>query len=146
MPSLFHRILILIALLTAVAACSRAAPRKAELPAALRASLGQGGTVNAGGEAPTWTAQVRLGQLHIAVIDTGPELSGAITGFAATDRGVKWNGRTAAGAPLTLAIVLRPCSDGATGMTYPFTATADIEGRSFVGCAAKPGQGLGPRD
>ncbi len=64
--------------------------------------------------------------------------------------GATWSGSLAS-APnqpaglLRLTVVAKACVDAPTGMTYPFAATVEMAGQSYVGCAALAGQGLGPR-
>ena len=109
-------------------------------PAVPRAAL------NAGGE-PQWSAQVRGERLIFtdgAAIALNAKASRTDHGAA----GVVW---VAAAAPAsrTPAIVLtttrKACRDADTGMAYPLTAVAETGGRRYLGCAAPPGQGLGPR-
>ena len=146
MPSLFHRLLILIAMLTAVSACSRpsSTPAQPQIPQAMKSVLGAKGEVNAGGETPLWSAQVRPGRLNIA-LEAGSDVSAPISAFAADATSAHWSGKTATGQVIALTVVHKACSDGATVMTYPLTAKAEIGAQVITGCAAAPGQGLGPR-
>ncbi len=144
MPSLFRRLLLLVALLTAASACSRPAPPKPQLSAAMKALLGPKGEVNAGGETPSWSAQVRPGKLNISLA-TGSDVTVPVTDFAADPASARWAGKTPAGAVVALTVVRKACADGATVMTYPLTAKAEVGGQTIAGCAAAPGQGLGPR-
>lgn len=144
MPSLFHRLLMLVALLTAVAACSRPVPPKPQLSAAMKGLLGPKGEVNAGGETPSWSAQVRPGRLNIA-LTTGSDVTVPVTDFSAAPTSAHWAGKTSAGGVVALTIERKACADGATVMTYPLTAKAELGGQTMSGCAAAPGQGLGPR-
>ena len=48
-------------------------------------------------------------------------------------------------AVLTLTTSRKPCQDADTGMTYPLTAVVQAAGHRYAGCAAPPGQGVGPR-
>jgi uncharacterized membrane protein len=145
MPSLFHRLLLLVALLTAVSACSRPAAPKPQMSMAMKRVLGPKGEVNAGGEIPAaWSAQVRPGRLNVS-LTAGSDVSVLVADFAADDTSAHWTGKTAAGVVVALTVVRKPCADGATVMTYPLTAKAQVGGQAIAGCAAAPGQGLGPR-
>jgi uncharacterized membrane protein len=139
-----YRSLALAMTLAAISACGRHEPHRSKLPAALVGALGATGAVNAGGETPLWSAQVRPGQLHIETA-AGISLSAPIGAFTGKEKIAQWSGKTAAGAALTLTAEVKPCRDEATGMTYPLTAKASVGDRALAGCAARPGNGLGPR-
>jgi uncharacterized membrane protein len=132
--------LLLIPVL-ALAGCGRGkAPQKSAVPTA---------ALNAGGE-PQWSAQVRGDRLSFT--DGGDlALSAQATRADHGVAGVVWSGSSkppAAGQPapaLILTTLRKPCQDADTGMTYPLTATVEAQGRRYTGCAAPPGQGLGPR-
>jgi uncharacterized membrane protein len=102
-----------------------------------------GGGLNAGGEAPLWALQIRADTLmftsqQIAAVTfktLGPEQA---------PNGGAWTGE-AAGRPFRAVITATSCRDAATGLTYPFTAEVKALGLTYRGCAAKEGQGLGPR-
>jgi uncharacterized membrane protein len=138
-----RRILILLLLpaLVAGAGCGRrSAPQK---PAVPREAL------NAGGE-PQWSAQVRGDRLSFT--DGGAvALAAKVTRADHGGEGVVWSGPLApatAGQPsatLTLTTLRKACQDADTGMTYPLTAIVETGGHRYAGCAAPPGQGLGPR-
>ena len=104
--------------------------------------------LNAAGE-PQWSAQVRGDQLRFT--DGGDvALSAKAARADHGDSGVVWSGPLPS-APgrsaglLRLTTLRKPCQDADTGMTYPLTAVAEAQGRRYAGCAAAPGQGLGPR-
>jgi uncharacterized membrane protein len=139
-----YRSLAVAMALATVCACGRHDAHRPKLPAALVGSLGATGALNAGGEAPLWSAQVRPGQLHIET-DAGVSLSAPISAFSGKGKIAQWGGKTAAGAGLTLTAEVKACRDEATGMTYPLTAKVSVGDRILAGCAARPGNGLGPR-
>ncbi len=138
--------LLLLASAALLSGCGRAGLRRA---AAQRGpAIAPSGALNAGGE-PQWSAQVRGDQLRFS---TGE--AAALTARAAvTDHGkagADWSGPLAASpgqsaGVLRLTAVAKPCVDAPTGMTYPFTASVEVAGRRYAGCAALAGQGLGPR-
>ena len=80
-------------------------------------------------------------------------VSAVVAKAAITDHGkagADWIGQLAGGpghaaGVLRLTAVAKPCVDGPTGMTYPFTARVEVAGQRYAGCAALAGQGLGPR-
>ena len=127
-----------------LSACGKLAPT----PPPARAALAPAGALNAGGE-PQWSAILRHGLLRLTTGD------GAVLAVKASvedhgKAGAVWSGPlpAAAGRPaamLRLAAESRPCQDASTGLGYPFTATVEAAGRRYTGCAALPGQGLGPR-
>jgi uncharacterized membrane protein len=129
----------------AIAGCSRsktAAPAF-RLPPTLAQAMALGGGLNAGGEAPLWALQIRAK----AVMFTSQQVA-AITftsqGPQAAPNGGAWTGE-AAGRPFRAVITATPCRDAATGLTYPFSAEVQALGLTYRGCAAREGQGLGPR-
>jgi uncharacterized membrane protein len=102
-----------------------------------------GGGLNAGGEAPLWALQIRTKRImftsqQIAAITFTTE------GPQAAPNGGVWSGE-AARRPFRAVITAAPCRDEATGLTYPFSAEVQALGLTYRGCAAKEGQGLGPR-
>jgi uncharacterized membrane protein len=104
--------------------------------------------LNAGGE-PTWSAQVRGDKLSFS---TGETLSFTIRVTRADHgaAGEAWSGPLPAPTgqpPMTarLSVAAKPCQDGAMGLAYPLTAVVEAPGGPYRGCAAPPGQGLGPR-
>ncbi|WP_174300129.1 hypothetical protein [Caulobacter sp. S45] len=111
-------------------------------------AIAPAGTLNAGGE-PQWSAQVRGDQLRFSTGETSAVSVKA--GLADHGKaGAAWSGPLAAvpGQPpgvLRLTAVAKSCVDAPTGMTYPFTATVEVGGHRYTGCAAPAGQGLGPR-
>ena len=132
---------VLLVPLLVLAACGRGhAPPQAAVPR---------GALNAGGE-PQWSAQVRGDRLSFS---DGGDLSVAAKASRADHgaAGVVWSGPLPAPAPgrpaglLSLTTLRKPCQDADTGMGYPLTATVEVGGRRYAGCAAPPGQGLGPR-
>ena len=111
-------------------------------------AIAPSGALNAGGE-PQWSAQVRGAQLRFS---TGEASALAVSAQLADHgkAGAAWSGPLPAApgqppATLSLTAVAKPCVDAPTGMTYPLTATVEVAGRRFAGCAAPAGQGLGPR-
>ena len=116
--------------------------------AAKEPAFAPSGALNAGGE-PGWSAQLRAGRLRFVSGDA-PAL---IVEAARADQGkagVAWSGPlpSAGGRPggvLRLTATPKPCQYGPTGMTYPVTAVIEVAGHRYSGCAAQPGQGLGPR-
>jgi uncharacterized membrane protein len=110
----------------------------------MKGVLGHKGEVNAGGESPSWSAQVRPGRLNISLV-TGADVSVPVTAFSSDPTSASWSGKTPTGAVATLTVVRKPCADGVTVMTYPLTAKVEVGGQTITGCAAAPGQGLGPR-
>ncbi len=138
-----------VATVLASAFCLSGCSRSAHHAPVRNPAIAPTGALNAGGE-PQWSAQVRQGQLRFSTGE-GPELS---VQAAVTDHGkagAVWSGSLPPAAPgragrlLRLSVLAKPCQDGSTGMGYPLTATAIVEGRRYDGCAAAPGQGLGPR-
>ena len=129
-----------------LAGCGRGAghPRSA----ATGPMIDPAGALNAGGE-PQWSAQVRKGQLRFS---TGDAAALSVDAQLADHgkAGAVWSGPLPAppGRPagvLRLTAVAKACEDVPTGMTYPLTATIEVAGRRYGGCAAPAGQGLGPR-
>ncbi len=127
-----------------LAGCSRkpGAP-SVKLPPALAQATAMGGGLNAGGEAPLWALQIRAKK----VMFTSQQIA-AITfttnGPTSAPNGGAWTGE-AAGRPFSAVITAQPCRDEATGLTYPFSAQVQALGLTYRGCAAREGQGLGPR-
>ena len=136
------RLAVLLVLTTALLACGCHHGASHKAVAAPNAAL------NAAGE-PQWSAQVRGDQLRFT--DGGDVALSAKA--ARADRGkdgVVWSGPLTGrpGQPpglLRLTTLSKPCQDADTGMTYPLTAVAEAAGHRYAGCAAPPGQGLGPR-
>jgi uncharacterized membrane protein len=114
-----------------------------KLPPALAQATAHGGGLNAGGETPLWALQIRSGK----VMFTSQEVA-AITfttnGPESAPNGGAWAGE-AVGRPFRAVITVAPCRDQATGLTYPFSAEVQALGLTYRGCAAREGQGLGPR-
>ena len=137
-------VLALLAL-SMLAGCSRPQPTRPELSARLAGTLGPTGKVNAAGETPLWAAQVRPGLIRVSLED-GRTLSAGIRAFSTTPTTANWSGATRDGIPLQIVVEAKPCRDAATNLTYPLSARAEAAGRTVSGCAAPPGQGLGPRD
>ncbi len=142
------RLLLALVLLPALASssCGRHAGRRAGAQAG--PAIAPSGALNAGGE-PQWSAQVRGGRLSFSTGEA-PTLSVAAEIADHGKSGAAWSGPlpTAPGQPrgvLRLTAVAKPCVDAPTGMTYPLTASMEVAGRRFAGCAAPAGQGLGPR-
>ena len=116
-------------------------------------ALAPTGSLNAGGE-PQWSAQIRAGRLSF-ISGGDPALSAKVDFVEHGKSTAVWSGPLAAadgkpeaGAPtrvLRLTATAKPCEDGPTGMRYPLTATVEAAGHRYDGCAAAPGQGLGPR-
>ena len=131
------------ALLLVLAGCHRGPPRAPPLPPHLAKALGGRAEVNAAGEAPLWSAQVRPGRIHVS-LDAG-ERSATLAAFSVSGEGATWTGATADKAALELTVEATPCHDAATGLPYPLSAKVQVGGRTEFGCAAPPGQGLGPR-
>jgi uncharacterized membrane protein len=130
--------------LTVLAGCSRKPGAPAvKLPPALAQATALGGGLNAGGEAPLWALQIRAKK----VMFTSQQIA-AITfttnGPTSAPNGGAWTGE-AAGRPFSAVITAQACRDEATGLTYPFSAQVQALGLTYRGCAAKEGQGLGPR-
>ncbi len=102
-----------------------------------------GGGLNAGGEAPLWALQIRAKKIMF----TSQQVA-AITfttqGPQPVPNGGAWVGE-ATGRPFRAVITAAPCRDEATGLTYPFSAEVQALGLTYRGCAAREGQGLGPR-
>ncbi len=128
----------------ALAGCSRKSGAPAvKLPPALAQATAMGGGLNAGGETPLWALQIRgkkimfTSQQIAAVTFTTQTIESAPNGGA-------WTGE-AAGRPFRAVVTAQPCRDAATGLTYPFSAEVQALGLTYRGCAAKEGQGLGPR-
>lgn len=101
--------------------------------------------LNAAGETPSWSAVARPGSLILTVGDAAPVTVKPTVAGHGRD-GADWSGALPGHAgTLALEVTAKPCRDGETGLTYPLTAVASIQGRRYPGCAAPPGQGLGPR-
>ena len=133
---------VLIASALLLTACGRGGPR-----APGRAALAPSGAVNAAGE-PNWSAQLRGATLHLSTAE-GVDLTAKVSVEDHGRDGATWSGPLATpGQPpstLRLAISAKPCRDDPTGMSYAFSATVEAGGKRYIGCAAPPGQGLGPR-
>jgi len=128
----------------ALAGCSRKPGALiVKLPPALAQAIAMGGGLNAGGETPLWALQIRAKK----VMFTSQEIA-AVTfmteGPQAAPNGGAWTGE-AAGRPFRAVITAQACRDEATGLTYPFSAEVQALGLTYRGCAAREGQGLGPR-
>jgi uncharacterized membrane protein len=129
----------------ALAGCGRSKPGApaVKLPPALAQATALGGGLNAGGEAPLWALQIRAK----TIMFTSQQVA-AITfttqGLEAAPNGAAWTGE-AASRPFRAVITAAPCRDAATGLTYPFSAEVQALGLTYRGCAAREGQGLGPR-
>jgi uncharacterized membrane protein len=127
----------LLALLSATGCDGRDAGRHG--PAESNARL------NAAGETPSWSAVVRPGSLVVSIGDAAP-LQVKTTSTDHGKDGASFSGKLPGnGGTLSLAVSLKPCKDGETGLAYPMTAVAGVQGRRYAGCAAHAGQGLGPR-
>ncbi len=130
----------------AVSGCGRHAGRRGGAQTA--SVIAPSGALNAGGE-PQWSAQVRSGRLSFSSGEA-PTLSVAAEIADHGKAGAAWSGPlpVAPGQPprvLRLTALAKACVDAPTGMTYPLTASMEVAGRRFAGCAAPAGQGLGPR-
>ena len=129
-----------------ISGCGRGAGgRGASAP---KLAIAPSGALNAGGE-PQWSAQVRRGQLRFSTGEA-PALSVKAQLVDHGKAGAVWSGPlpAAPGQPagvLRLTAIAKACQDAPTGMTYPLTATMEVAGRRYGGCAAPAGQGLGPR-
>jgi uncharacterized membrane protein len=101
--------------------------------------------LNAAGETPSWSAVARPGSLILTVGDAAPiTVKPAVAKHSKA--GASWSGDLPGHAgTLALEVTAKVCRDGETGLTYPLTAVASVQGRRYAGCAAPPGQGLGPR-
>ena len=113
-----------------------------------RATLVPKGALNAAGE-PEWSAQLRSGVLRFTTAD-GVDLKVRTAVDDHGKAGAVWIGSppAPAGHPapaLRLSVVAKPCQDASTGLGYPLTAGVEAAGKRYAGCAALPGQGLGPR-
>jgi uncharacterized membrane protein len=135
----------LLTALAALAGCAKPKPAPARLPALLVKVLGPSGRVNAAGEAPMWSAQVRPGLIRIGLDDATP-LTAGISAFSENGRAASWSGTTAGKVRLRVVVEARACRDADTNLAYPLSARAEVAGRAIFGCAAAPGKGLGPRD
>jgi len=141
----YKRLGLAILGVAALAGCSRSKPgsQAIKLPPALAQATAMGGGLNAGGEAPLWALQIRgkkimfTSQQVAAITFTTPGLESAPNGAA-------WTGE-AASRPFRAVITATPCRDEATGLTYPLSAEVQALGITYRGCAAREGQGLGPR-
>jgi len=102
-----------------------------------------GGGLNAGGEAPLWALQIRAKTVMFTSSQIAAITLTAVTPESAPNGGA-WTGQ-AGGQPFRAVITAAPCQDEATGLTYPFSAEVQAIGLTYRGCAAKKGQGLGPR-
>jgi uncharacterized membrane protein len=136
---------LLLIVLAALAGCAKPEPAKPKLPAPLAKVLGPSGRVNAAGEAPMWSAQVRPGLIRIG-LDSATPLTAGISAFSQTPRAASWSGTTADKVRLRVVVEARPCRDGETNLVYPLSAKAEVGAQTVYGCAAAPGGGLGPRD
>ena len=125
-----------------LAGCGRQAPGHVKLPPALSSAL-QGGAINAGGEAPLWALQIRPSSLTFSSQDVA-SITLSNNGPAETTGGGVWTG-VAGGRPFRALVTATACRDAATGLTYPLTAGVKALGVVYRGCAARAGQGLGPR-
>ncbi len=136
---------VLVLGVAALSGCGRSKPGAAavKLPPSLAQATAMGGGLNAGGEAPLWALQIRAKKIMFtsqqvaAITFTSDALQAAPNGGA-------WTGE-AAGRPFRAVITATPCRDAATGLTYPFSAEVQALGLTYRGCAAREGQGLGPR-
>jgi uncharacterized membrane protein len=114
-----------------------------KLPPPLAQAMALGGGLNAGGEAPLWALQIRAKTVMFTSSQIAAITLTTITPEAAPNGGA-WTGE-ADGRPFRAVITATPCKDAATGLTYPFSADVQALGLRYRGCAAKKGQGLGPR-
>ena len=137
-------LVLLCVLVPVLAGCGRGAGRPGGPQGPLRPSA----ALNAGGE-PQWSAQVRAGVLRFTAGD-GPPLALKAEREDRGRAGVVWRGVSPAaanrpGVPLRLSVTPKPCQDATTGLSYPLSATVEVGGGRYAGCAAPAGQGLGPR-
>jgi uncharacterized membrane protein len=130
---------ILIAAAT-LAACGKsqdstpaAPPPPADAPPPTAADFSR--PLNALGDEPFWALKIRAEGLtfsttaekDVAVPNGGPK--------AAADQAV-WSATDPDGKPLTATLRATVCQDPMTGLSYPFTATVVVGGRTLHGCAA----------
>jgi uncharacterized membrane protein len=149
-PRWAARLAVIAWLPTLLGGCGRVHHAPAQLPAPLLKALGRKGAVNTAGEQPAvWSVDVRPGLIR-ATVEGQPTLTTGIDSFAGTTGSdtagrASWSGKAAGGATVQVTVEAKPCRDVETGMPYGLTAQAEIAGRNYAGCAAPPGQGLGPR-
>ena len=134
-------------LLASAMTLSACGPNAGRNPAARRA-LGPAAALNAAGE-PQWSVQLRDGRMRVNVGDAAAIVVD-VTREDLGAKGVVWRGAAPPaggrpGAQFSLTALRKPCQDASTGLSYPLTATAALAGVRYAGCAAPPGQGLGPR-
>jgi uncharacterized membrane protein len=128
--------------LAPLAGCGRGGA-KSNPPLVLSSALKSGSGLNAGGESPLWALQIRAKSVNFS-----SEKISAITltnvGPTGSKNSAVWSGE-AGGRPFHATITALACKDAATGLTYPLSADVEALGFTYQGCAAKAGQGLGPR-
>jgi uncharacterized membrane protein len=133
---------LLAASLAPLAGCGRGGART-NPPLVLSSALKSGSGLNAGGESPLWALQIRAKSVNFS-----SEKISSITlpnmGPTGSKTSAVWSGE-AGGRPFHATITALACTDVATGLTYPLSADVEAVGFTYHGCAAKAGQGLGPR-
>jgi uncharacterized membrane protein len=129
----------------AVSGCHRSGSvvRAVKLPPPLAQAMAIGGGLNAGGEDPLWALQIRAKTVMFTSSQVAAITLTTTTPEAAPNGGA-WAGE-AGGRPFRAVITAAPCRDQATGLTYPLSAEVQALGLTYRGCAARKGQGLGPR-
>ncbi len=135
--------LLLLACTALLIGCGRRGGAKLSPPLVLSSALASGTGLNAGGERPLWALQIRRKDLTFSS-EKISSITLANTGPKSFPHGAVWVG-DAGGRPFKAAITALACKDSATGLSYPLTAEVQAVGFAYHGCAAKVGQGLGPR-
>lgn len=136
-------LLMLSAAILPLAGCSKAA-RRPRLPPALSSVLAGGDALNAAGEAPLWSLQIRPKALSFSTEGGAPTVL-ANPGAAQAPNGAVWAAPGPGGRAFRAAITAKPCRDAETELSFPFTAEVSFGASIYHGCAAAAGQGLGPR-
>lgn len=115
-----------------------------KLPPALSSALATGEALNAAGEQPLWSLQIRPRGVSFSS-EGGPVRMGPNPGPETAADGALWSTTLAGAGALRATITASPCHDAATGLSFPFTSEVETGGTTYRGCAAAAGQGLGPR-
>jgi uncharacterized membrane protein len=136
------KILVLGAGLLLLAACGRSGdsnpapepPADAPADAPVQPTVDFSRPINGLGTEPFWSLKIRpegltftaAGAKDVTAHNDGPKVE--------ADQAT-WTGAGSDGAPLQVVLKAQVCQDGASGQSYPFTATLSAGGKALSGCA-----------
>lgn len=90
------------------------------------------------GTEPFWNLKLRGGKELVLTRPDARTVTAIAPGGEMEAGKAVWRAKAESGAPLTATIRVGECSDGMSDRTYAMSAEVEIEGRIYVGCAARP--------